>query len=93
MVKLSLDFWRSCGCSLVGLDEEDLVRGCIENFNECSLVREWINIKQWESIGVLDDISNEAHPLQSIPSVQKRLTGAQLLDAGKATTLTVHSLK
>ena len=36
------DFWRSCGCSLVGRNEEDLVWGCIENFNECSSVREWI---------------------------------------------------
>ena len=39
-VKLSLDFWRSCGCLLVGLDEEDLVRGRIENFNKCSPERE-----------------------------------------------------
>ena len=37
-VKLSLDFWRLCGCSLVGLDEEDLVRGCIKIFNECGPV-------------------------------------------------------
>lgn len=33
----------------------------------------WINIEQWERIGVLNDISNDAHPLQSIALVQKRL--------------------
>ena len=32
--------WRSRGCSLVGLDEEDLVRGRSEEFNEWGSVRE-----------------------------------------------------
>lgn len=33
----------------------------------------WINIELWESKGVLNDTSNDAHPLQSIPLVQKKL--------------------
>lgn len=33
----------------------------------------WINIEPWESIGVLNDTSNDAHPPQSIPPVQRRL--------------------
>lgn len=53
----------------------------------------WINIEQWEGIGVLNDISNDAHPLQSISSVQKRLMRTQLLGDGKATALTAYSLK
>ena len=43
---------RSCGCLLVGLDEEDLVWGRIENFNKCSPVREWIFI--WSLSGRID---------------------------------------
>ena len=33
------DIWRSRGCSLVGPDVEDLVRGCNEEFGECSAAR------------------------------------------------------
>ena len=44
VVELALgrSIWRSCGCLLVGLDEEDLVRGRSEEFNEWGSVREWI---------------------------------------------------
>lgn len=53
----------------------------------------WINIEQWESIGVLNDISNDAHPLQAIPPTEKRLMRTQLLCAAKATALPADSLK
>ena len=33
------DIWRSRGCSLAGPDVEDLVRGCNEEFGECTVVR------------------------------------------------------